>query len=83
MEIDLNRFFELLSIPSISSESAYAQEVKRCAHWVKNYLDNLGYQTELIETERHPILIASYIVDPKEKTLLIYNHYDVQPVDPL
>lgn len=83
MDIDLKRFFELLSIPSISSESAYAPEVRRCALWVKNYLDNLGYQTELIETERHPILIASYIVDPKQKTLLIYNHYDVQPVDPL
>lgn len=83
MDIDLKRFFELLSIPSISSESAYSHEVKRCAHWVKDYLDNLGYQTELIETERHPILIASYNVDPKQKTLLIYNHYDVQPVDPL
>lgn len=83
MDIDLKRFFELLSIPSISSESAFSSDVRRCAQWVKNYLDDLGYTTELIETERHPILIASYIVDPKQKTLLIYNHYDVQPVDPL
>lgn len=83
MDIDLKHFFELLSIPSISSEQAYAPEVRRCAEWVKSYLDGIGYKTELIETERHPILIASYIVDPKEKTLLLYNHYDVQPVDPL
>lgn len=83
MDIDLKRFFELLSIPSISSEKAFSSDVRRCAHWVKSYLESIGYKTELIETDRHPILIASYIVDLKQKTLLIYNHYDVQPVDPL
>lgn len=81
--VDLKRFFEFLSIPSISSEPEYAPEVRRCALWVQNYLKEIGFETELWETERHPILFAQKIVDPKLPTLLIYNHYDVQPVDPL
>jgi acetylornithine deacetylase/succinyl-diaminopimelate desuccinylase-like protein len=81
--VDLKRFFEFLSIPSISSEPEFAPEVRRCALWVQKYLDEIGFHTELWETERHPILFAEKIVDPKLPTLLIYNHYDVQPVDPL
>lgn len=81
--VDLKRFFEFLSIPSISSEPEFAPEVRKCALWVQNYLKEIGFTTELWETERHPIIYASKIVDPKLPTLLIYNHYDVQPVDPL
>lgn len=81
--IQLEDFIEFLSIPSISSESAFAKETERCAHWVQNRLDKLGFKTELWKTEKHPIVFAEKIVDPKKPTLLIYNHYDVQPVDPL
>ncbi len=83
MTIDLNKFFEFLSIPSISSESAYHEEVRKACLWVKNYLVSIGFETELWETSRHPILFAKKIINKNYPTLLIYNHYDVQPVDPL
>jgi acetylornithine deacetylase/succinyl-diaminopimelate desuccinylase-like protein len=81
--IDLQDFLEFLAIPSISSESAYDKETEKCAHWVQNRLDKLGFKTELWKTEKHPIIFAEKIVDKNKPTLLIYNHYDVQPVDPL
>lgn len=81
--IHLPDFFEFLSIPSISSEPAFKEEVRRCALYVQKRLGNLGLHTELWETEGHPIVFAASEHDPKKPTLLIYNHYDVQPVDPL
>lgn len=81
--INLQDFMEFLAIPSISSEEAYAKETEKCAHWVQNRLEKLGFKTELWKTEKHPIVFAEKIVDKNKPTLLIYNHYDVQPVDPL
>jgi acetylornithine deacetylase/succinyl-diaminopimelate desuccinylase-like protein len=81
--IHLPDFFEFLSIPSISSEPAYKDEVRKCAHFVQERIKKLGLQTELWETEGHPIIFACTPHDPSKPTLLIYNHYDVQPVDPL
>lgn len=81
--INLPEFFEFLSIPSISSEPKFKDEVRRCAHFVENKVKNLGFNTEFWETEGHPIIFASSPYIPDKPTLLIYNHYDVQPVDPL
>lgn len=81
--INLQDFMEFLAIPSISSEAAFAKETEKCAHWVQNRLDKLGFKTELWKTEKHPIVFAEKIIDKSKPTLLIYNHYDVQPVDPL
>lgn len=81
--INLQDYMEFLAIPSISSEAAFAKETEKCALWVQNRLNALGFKTELWKTEKHPIVFAEKIVDPKKPTLLIYNHYDVQPVDPL
>lgn len=77
-------YFSFLKIPSISSEPAYKQQTIECAHWVLNYLKNIGFQTELWSTSGHPTVFAKYDrAGPSQPTLLIYNHYDVQPVDPL
>ena len=81
--INLPEFFEFLSIPSISSEPSFKDEVRKCAHFVENKVKNLGFSTEFWETEGHPIIFASSPHIPGKPTLLIYNHYDVQPVDPL
>lgn len=81
--INLDKYFEFLSIPSISTDPSYAKEVLRAANWVKSYLDELGFKTELWETKGYPIVFGSFVVDPKKPTFLIYNHYDVQPVEPL
>lgn len=49
-----------------------------------NYLKRAGFKTEVWSTSRHPVIFASNMeAGPSKPTLLIYNHYDVQPVDPL
>lgn len=81
---DLEDFFTFLSFPSISSEPDYKNEMIDCAQWVLNYLQNIGFKTELWETSGHPVIFASNMeAGPNQPTVLIYNHYDVQPVDPL
>lgn len=77
-------YFTFLEFPSISSEPAYAPQVLACAHWLADYIKGIGFDVELWKTTGHPTLFASYMhAGPDKPTLLIYNHYDVQPVDPL
>ncbi len=83
-EKTLKDFFSFLEFPSISSEEEYAPHVQACANWLKARLKGMGFETELWETSGHPCLFSSYMkAGPDKPTLLIYAHYDVQPVDPL
>lgn len=80
----LEDFLTFLSFPSVSSEAASLPHVRACAAWVKERLEKMGFRTELWPTNGHPVIFASYDkAGPSEPTLLIYNHYDVQPCDPL
>lgn len=80
----LNDFLHFLSIQSVSAEIEYKPEVERCAHWLKTYIENIGLECELWQTIGHPVLFAEWNKAGADKpTLLIYNHYDVQPVAPL
>ncbi len=80
----MNDYFTLLRFPSISTDPAYKNDVRACAEWLKNFLSNLGLETELWETPKHPVLFASMMkAGPDKPTVMIYNHYDVQPADPL
>ncbi|HPF35547.1 MAG TPA: dipeptidase [Candidatus Krumholzibacteria bacterium] len=74
---------EWLRIPSISSVQAHAPDVRRAAMFVHDELKALGLETELIETDGHPLVYAQTEQRPERRTLLFYGHYDVQPVDPL
>lgn len=77
-------YFKLLSFPSVSSEAEYTNDVLACADWLVDSLKKIGFDTELWKTEGHPTIFASHLkAGPNKPTLLIYNHYDVQPVDPL
>lgn len=83
-EAALKDYFKFLTFKSISSEAAYKPEVRRCAEWLKDYVERIGFKCELWETEGNPVLYADWNgAGPDKPTLLIYNHYDVQPVDPL
>jgi len=75
--------FELLRIPSISAERAHADDVRRAAQWLVEQFRNLGLATELVETERHPLVYAETPPVAGAPTALVYGHYDVQPPDPL
>ena len=55
----------------------------RCAEWLAAALAKAGAdRTEVFPTEGNPVVYAEKIVDPKAKTVLVYGHYDVMPVDP-
>jgi len=75
--------YDLLRIPSVSTDPAYADEVRRAANWLKDHLQNIGLEAELIETDnQHPMVYAEWLGAGEEaKTVLVYGHYDVQPAD--
>ncbi len=80
----LKDYYTFLKFQSISSEPAYTDQVIACADWVSAYLEKAGFTVERWPTSGHPTLFAHYDkAGPDQPTLLIYNHYDVQPIDPL
>jgi acetylornithine deacetylase/succinyl-diaminopimelate desuccinylase-like protein len=80
----INELIELLKIPSISADSAFAHDVIHTAESVEKALQEAGCtHTEICETEGYPIVYGERITDPSLPTVLVYGHYDVQPPDPL
>jgi len=80
----LNELMDLLRIPSVSADSKYKDDVKRCAEAVKEHMLKAGCdKAEVMPTPGHPIVYGEKIIDPKLPTVLVYGHYDVQPADPL
>jgi succinyl-diaminopimelate desuccinylase len=74
---------ELLRIPSVSADSAFAGDVRRAAQWLRDHLAGIGLAAELIETGGHPVVYAETPPVPGKPAALVYGHYDVQPPDPL
>ena len=76
--------FEFLRIPSVSARSEHAADTREAARWVVRALDRAGLESELLETEGHPVALGRWRCPEKDApTLLIYGHYDVQPAEPL
>lgn len=76
--------FEYLGIPSVSTDRQHRREVARCADWVADRARVAGVEdVEVIETGGHPIVVGEHDAAPGAPTLLVYGHYDVQPVDPV
>jgi acetylornithine deacetylase/succinyl-diaminopimelate desuccinylase-like protein len=78
----LARLFELIRIPSVSTDPAYAADCQRCAEWLAADLASIGFDASVRQTTGHPMVVAH---DPSGEGphVLFYGHYDVQPVDPL
>lgn len=74
---------QLLSIPSISADPARHSDVRSAANWVADKLRKLSLATELIETTGQPLVLAQSLPEPGKPVVLVYGHYDVQPVEPL
>lgn len=73
-----------LAIPSVSALPEHSQDVLRCAEWCVGELSRIGLQNaRTIETPGHPIVYAEWLGASGAPTMLLYGHYDVQPVDPL
>lgn len=81
----VERLAECLRIPSVSTDPAYAPEVKRCAEWMAETLRGVGLNAETHATAGHPMVVA-HSETPEGydgPRILYYGHYDVQPPDPL
>ena len=76
-----DRLLELLRIPSVSTDSAYADDCKAAADWLARDLSDLGFDASVRPTPGHPMVVGH--ADGPGRHLLFYGHYDVQPVDPL
>ncbi len=80
----LDELLDLLRIPSVSADSAYADDVVKTAKFVAQSLRDAGADAvELCPTAGYPIVYGEKIIDPALPTVLVYGHYDVQPPDPL
>ncbi len=77
----VGRLKTLVAIKSISTDPAYADEVRRAAEWVAAELEGLGFAASVRPTPGHPVVVAH--AGDAGPHVLFYAHYDVQPVDPL
>jgi acetylornithine deacetylase/succinyl-diaminopimelate desuccinylase-like protein len=74
----------LVAIPSISADPAYRDDVRRCAQALVERMREAGMQRgDVLETKGNPVAYGEWLGAPGQPTILIYGHYDVQPVDPL
>ncbi len=79
----LNELFEILRIPSISADSAFSSDVRKCAEKVAEFLIAAGADNVVLEeTDGNPIVYGEKIIDASLPTVLVYGHYDVQPSVP-
>lgn len=80
----LNELFELLRIPSVSSQSAHKDDMVTCANKLVELLLAAGADSaQVYPTKGHPVVFGEKRFDPSRPTILVYGHYDVQPVDPI
>lgn len=83
-----NRFLEdlkgWLRIPSISTLPEHAGDIRRAAEYAADQLRHTGFEeVQLIQTQNHPLVYGEWLKAPGKPTVLVYGHYDVQPVDPV
>ncbi len=76
---------ELIAIPSVSTDAARRGDVKRAAEWLAARLRAMGARgVEVIPTAGHPVVLGDIpAARSGAPTVLVYGHYDVQPVDPV
>ncbi len=79
----LDEFFDFLRFPSISTDSAHKDDVDRCADYLIEKFGSMGLEASKYATPGHPIVIAKSAPKADRPTVLIYGHYDVQPIDPI
>ncbi|HET7169100.1 MAG TPA: dipeptidase [Candidatus Limnocylindrales bacterium] len=80
----IESFKAFLRIPSISALPEHAGDVRRAAEWLADTLRSAGLEhVEVAETGGHPVVQADWLHAVGAPTVLVYGHYDVQPVDPL
>ncbi len=80
----LEEFKALLAMPSVSTLPEHKEDVRATATWLAARLNELRFeQVALHETAGHPVVYGEWLHAPDKPTVLVYGHYDVQPVDPI
>jgi len=75
---------DFLRIPSISTLAENKNDMLKAASFVVKKLADAGMENaKIVETKGHPLVYADWLHAPGKPTVLIYGHYDVQPVDPI
>ena len=80
----LGQLTDFLRIPSISALSEHKNDMQQAAKWLLNSFKEAGLENLSIdETDGHPVVYGDWLHAEDKPTILVYGHYDVQPVDPL
>jgi acetylornithine deacetylase/succinyl-diaminopimelate desuccinylase-like protein len=79
----LDDYVEFLRIPSIGALAEHDADTARAADFLVERLNAMGVSAEVSPTPGHPIVYGEWLKAPGAPTVLVYGHYDVQPVDPL
>ena len=80
----LEELSEFLKIPSVSTDPDAKQAMAEAAQFVARQLQAAGMEkVDIFPTDGHPIVYGQQATDPEKPTVLVYGHYDVQPVDPI
>ena len=80
----LDELLGFLRIPSVSSLPEHADDVRQAAVWVENRMRSAGIEAvRILPTGGHPVVYGEWLHAPEKPTVLIYGHFDTQPVDPL
>ena len=80
----IDELVEFLRIPSISSLPEHAGDVRKAAKWVAGRLGEAGIENiEILPGEGHPVVYGDWLHAPGQPIIMLYGHFDVQPVDPI
>jgi acetylornithine deacetylase/succinyl-diaminopimelate desuccinylase-like protein len=75
---------EFLRMPSISARTEHNADTARCAEWLAGQVRVLGMEASIHTTPGHPIVVGEWRkAGQSAPTVLVYGHYDVQPVEPI
>ena len=80
----LENLFSLIRIPSISALPEHHDDMLKCAdRWKELLLAAGADRAEVMPSDGNPLVYAEKLIPGADKTILIYGHYDVMPVEPL
>ena len=80
----IQELVEFVKIPSISALSEHVEDMNDAGQWLAKRLKQAGLNhVQVLPTGGHPVVYGDWIDDPKLPTVMIYGHFDVQPIDPI
>lgn len=74
----------LVAFETVGGQPGHEREMNECAAWLRSHLEASGFDARVLQTPEHPVVLAERLdAGPEAFTVLVYGHYDVQPVEPL